>query len=70
MDRLEALKEAILEKQFEKEPLALSILLYLNRRDPQAHSEIMEIFEGLMDKRLDALISETLKNDLSGKTGI
>lgn len=70
MDRLDALKEAIREKQFEKEPLAFSVLLYLNKSDPQAHKEILDIFDGFLNKRMDALIEETLENEASAKIDI
>lgn len=55
MDRLDALKEAIREKQFEKEPLAFSVLLYLNKSDPQAHKENPGYICGFWVKRIDAL---------------
>lgn len=67
MDRVEALKEAIKQKQFNEEPLACAILLYLNKSNPQAHKEIMDIFDAFVDNRLEALIEETLDNELSAK---
>lgn len=40
-------------------------LVRINKKDPQAHTEIMDIFDGLLDRRLEALIEETLKNESS-----
>lgn len=61
MDRTYALKGAIAEDAFSREPLAIAIMLYLNRIDPAAHSIINDIFDGHMSIRLEQKIKEYLE---------
>ena len=56
MDRTDALKEAITEEAFSREPLAMAIMLYLNQTDPTAHSKINDLFDGHMSNRLEQRI--------------
>lgn len=58
MDRTQALKEAITEEAFSREPLAMAIMLYLNQTDPAAHSIINNLFDGHMSNRLEQKIKE------------
>lgn len=61
MDRTHALKEAITEDAFSREPLAIAIMLYLNRIDPAAHSIINDLFDDHMSNRLERKIKEFLE---------
>lgn len=58
MDRVDALKEAITQEAFNREPLAMTIILYLNQTDPAAHSRINDLFDQLMSNRLEREIEE------------
>ena len=60
MDRTDALKEAITEEAFSREPLAMAIMLYLNQTDPTAPSKINDLFDGHMSNRLEQRIKEYL----------
>lgn len=63
MTDLDALKEAISEKLFSQEPLAMAIMSYLNMADPDAHQNILDKFDEIVSNRIDSLISETLENE-------
>ena len=67
MEKLDALKEALREELFTREPLAASIALYLNRKDPGAYREILDTFDEFVDIRLEHRIKEAIENDEAGK---
>lgn len=67
MGKLDALKEAVSEKLFEQEPLAAAVMFYLDKRDPAAHREILELFDGLIGRKIESMIQEALENDKSAK---
>lgn len=60
MNQYEALKESISERLFEKEPLAASIMLYLNRTNPTAYKEILNIFDEWVSNRLDNMAQNVI----------
>ncbi|MBP3487309.1 MAG: hypothetical protein J6K53_02830 [Roseburia sp.] len=60
MTELIALKKAIAEEKFNNEPLALAILYYLSKRDPEIYHEILYEFDKIIDKQTDLLIKEQL----------
>lgn len=62
MTDLEALKDALAEKQFEEEPLAFAIMEYLSKTDPEASKEILKLFNKNMEHRFNVLIQDNLAN--------
>lgn len=58
MSNYESLKEIIIEELFEKEPLAMAIILYLNQTNPDARQKIVDDFSNIIDVRLDRLVKE------------
>ena len=63
MTDIEALKESISEILFVQEPLAWAIMNYLNKSNPSAHQEILDIFDKIISNRIDSLIHEALENE-------
>lgn len=63
MKQLDALKEALTDEAYQNEPLAQAIMLYLNKRDPQAHSEILELFEKIIATNIDRKICNVSENE-------
>lgn len=62
MNDIEAIKEALAEEAFEKEPLAKAIMLYLNALDPSAHSQIVDAFDKIISAAVDRKIEATLED--------
>lgn len=60
MTDFEALKDALAEKQFEEETLALAIMEYLSKTDSKAYEEILKIFNKNMEHRFNSLIQNNL----------
>lgn len=58
MNRTDALKEALTEDAFGREPLALAIISYLRQEDPDIYRKVVTIFDCLMSNRLDEKIKE------------
>lgn len=58
MTDLDALKEGISNSIFEKEPLAWAIISYLDKTNPKAHSEILNVFDKLIEVKLNKLIED------------
>ena len=63
MTDIEALKESVSDKLFAQEPLAWAIISYLNKSDPVAHREILDIFDKIISDRIDSLIKEAIENE-------
>ena len=51
MTDLEALKEGLCNSIYEKEPLARAIISYLDKTNPKAHSEIVDIFDKIVETK-------------------
>ena len=64
MTNLDALKEAISNKLYEKEPLAWAIISYLDKTNPKAHREIIDIFDYIIERRINQLINEYIEDDI------
>ncbi len=58
MNRTDALKEAITEEAYGREPLALAIISYLSQIDPSAQQKISSFFDQHMSNRLEQKIKE------------
>lgn len=70
MTDIEALTEAISEKLYSKEPLAQAILLYLNKHDPSAHRQILDLFDQMVSRDLGNMINSVLENEASAKVNL
>lgn len=58
MRNLDALKEGIANSIYEKEPLAWAIISYLDKTNPKAHNEILDIFDKIIEAKLNNLIED------------
>ena len=65
MTDMEALKEAVSDKLFAQEPLAMAIMSYLNASDPAAHRRILDIFDKIVSAHIDRLVTDALENEAS-----
>ena len=63
MTDLEALVESIKNQLFEKEPLAMAIMGYLNQADPHAHKMIIDNFEKVIDAHVQKHIEDYKHSD-------
>ncbi len=64
MNELDALREAITSEQFNKEPLAMAIMFYLNKTNPKAYKEILDLFDKAIDGRINRMINDYKDSDL------
>lgn len=53
MKDLDAIKEGFSNHLYENEPLARAILSYLNKSNPKAHKEILDIFDRIIEEKLN-----------------
>lgn len=58
MNRTDALKEALTEDAFCREPLALAIISYLRQEDPESYRKVVTAFDQIMSNRFNAKIRE------------
>jgi hypothetical protein len=58
LDKLDLLKDSISEELFTKEPLALAIILYLQKENKEAYSQIIHQFDEIVSVWLDKLVKK------------
>jgi len=63
MTDLEALKEGMCNSIYEKEPLARAIISYLDKTNPKAHSEIVDIFDKIVETKFNQYIHDYKENE-------
>lgn len=64
MKDLDAIKEGFSNHLYENEPLARAILSYLNKSNPKAHKEILDIFDRIIEVKLNRYIQDYKNDDI------
>lgn len=62
MKDLDAVKEGFSNTLYENEPLASAIISYLDKSNPEAHKEIIDIFDRIIEAEFNRYI-QNYKND-------
>ena len=63
MKDLDAIKEGFGNFLYEKEPLAWAIISYLDKTNPKAHREIMDIFDRIIEAKLNQFVRDYKENE-------
>ena len=63
MTDFDALVESIKNQLFEKEPLAMAIMGYLDQANPQAHKQILDNFDKVIDAHIQKHIEDYKHSD-------
>lgn len=58
MSKLDSLKEGLSQEAFMKEPLARAIIMYLKKENPSAYTDIINIFDHLMEVEFNRIIED------------
>lgn len=65
MKDLDAVKEGLSNTLYENEPLAMAIISYLDKSNPKAHKEIIDIFDRIIEAKFNLYIQDYKNDDIT-----